>query len=220
MAKLICPHCGAFTAFSPAQVLGKGVLIGRSHEDYTEWGKVQVSAIIPHDYDNSDHVYAILVCRACEQYFIAERKEYADDWLAVHPIQHKVVPDDIPPPIKGEFEEAALCFAVKAYRACVSMCQIALEHVWQEQHISGLAELEAKGIISSALYGRANEIRLWGNLEKHQLIMDKVLGEDAEQLLGYLEILLNEVYSEPGHLDRLAKKRKALNKKDKTSTGS
>lgn len=213
MGKLICPHCGAFTSFSPAQVLGKGILVSRSTETETEWGTVQISAIIPYDYGGTDHVYAILVCRACEEYFVAEREAYADEWLAVHPIQHKAVPEDIPEPIKSEFEEATLCLAVKAYRACVSMCQIALEHIWQEQHVSGLAQLEEKGIIRSGLYNRANEIRLWGNLEKHQLIIDQVTKEDADHLLGYLEMLLTEVYIEPRRLDSLKQKREQIEKK-------
>lgn len=214
MAKLICPHCGAFTAFSPAQVLGRGIMVDRSTETNTQWGTVQISAITPYDHGATDHVYAILVCRACEQYFIAERKEYADEWLAVHPIQHKAAPEEIPQPIRNEFEEATLCFAIEAYKACVLMCQITLEHIWHELHVSGLAQLEAKGIIRSGLYSRADEIRLWGNLEKHQLITDPVSPEDTEQLLGYLEILLNEVYVEPKRLDNLAKKRKELEKKD------
>lgn len=213
MAKLICPHCGAFTAFSPAQVLGKGILVSNSTETETEWGTVQISAIVPFDYGGTDLVYAILVCRGCEKYFVAERKEYADEWLAVYPIQHKVVSDEIPEPIKSEFEEANLCFAVEACKACVLMCQIVLEHVWHEKHVSGLAELEKQGIIRTGLYNRANEIRLWGNLEKHQLVIDPVSRDDAEQLLGYLEILLNEIYVESRRLDTLAKKRKELEKK-------
>ncbi len=50
-------------------------------------------------------------------------------------------------------------------------------------------------------------------MEKHQLIMEPLTSEDAEQLLGYIEIILNEVYVEPKRLDALAKKRKELEEK-------
>lgn len=212
MAKLVCPHCGASTVFSPARVVGTGILTDSSDKTTTVYGKVEILAITPYDYGGTDHVYAILVCGACEQYFVAEREEYADEWLAVHPIQHKAAPEDIPQPIRSEFEEANLCFAVKAYRACVSMCQITLEALWHEQQVSGLDQLKDK--ISATLYNGANEIRLWGNLAKHELIIDPVSKEGAEQLLGYLEMLLNEVYVEPQRLDSLAKRRKELEKKD------
>jgi hypothetical protein len=219
MAKLICPHCGAFTAFTPAFVVGKGVLSEYSGEDKTRYGDVEISAIVPHTYVYGKERYAIVVCRGCNEVFVAKGEKYSDPnspdyWAAVYPIQHKTAPAEIPEPIKSEFEEASLCFAIGAYKACVLMCQIVLEHVWQEQQASGLAQLEANGVISSRLYRRANEIRLWGNLEKHQLAIEPVLPEDAEQLLGYLEILLNEAYVEPKHLDTLTKKREELEKKD------
>ena len=51
MAKLMCPLCGATTSFSPAQIIGKGVLLGKSSDKYTEWGDVQLSAVTPFGYD-------------------------------------------------------------------------------------------------------------------------------------------------------------------------
>jgi hypothetical protein len=136
------------------------------------------------------------------------------EWTVVYPFQHKVAAEGIPEPIRSEFEEASLCFVIKAYKACALMCQITLEHVWQDKHVSGLAQLRDDDIISTSLYNRANQVRLWGNLVKHELLTDPVSPEDAEQLLGYLEILLNEIYAEPERLDKLAKKLKKLEKKD------
>ncbi len=216
MAELICPHCGVRTSFSAAPVIGKGILLDKSSGDSTVRGEVQISAIFPYSADYGDDAYAIVWCQGCGECFVVKKDKYTRreqrEWSAVYPIQHKVAPDDIPEPIKSEFEEANLCYAIGAFRACISMCQIALEHVWHEQSVSGLAELKDKGIIPARFYDRANEIRLWGNLEKHQLVIEPVSPEDAEQLLGYLEILLNEAYVEPKHLDELAKKRKELKK--------
>ena len=61
--------------------------------------------------------------------FVAKRERFAreDDWSAVYPIQHKPVAEEIPEPIHSEFEEANLCFAIGAYKACVSMYMTVLE---------------------------------------------------------------------------------------------
>jgi len=157
--------------------------------------------------------YAILQCQGCEALFVA-REESPEKWIAVYPIPHETAPEEVPEPVKWEFEEASLCFAVGAYRSCISMCQIALEHVWREQGVSGLNELKDKGIISSILFGRATEVRLWGNLEKHELLVESVSSEDAKQLVGYVQIILNEVYVEPKRLDALTRKRNQLGKKN------
>ena len=101
-----------------------------------------------------------------------------------------------------------------AYRACIPMCQIALENLWRQQGASGLDHLKENGIISSNLHKRATEIRLWANIAKHELVTDPISEEDAEQLLSYLELLLHEVYVESKRLDSLTKKRKELEKKD------
>ena len=157
-------------------------------------------------------IYAILVCEACGGRFLAE-KDVFDKWTAVYPISHKTVTEEIPQPIKSEFEEANLCFAVEAYRACTSMCETALEALWREQKASGILDLKNKGIISPQLYDRANEVRLWGNVAKHELVADVVAKEDAEQLLAYVDALLNAVYVEPKRFDNLKQKREQIEKR-------
>ena len=214
MAGLVCPLCDAYTAFTPAEV--------RLPEHISE-EPAYIPAIVRETGDGLPFVrarpqkgidtYAIVRCQGCGGLFVAQ-EEAREQWIAVYPIPHKAAPNEVPEPAKSEFEEASLCFAVGAYRACISMCQIAVEHVWHEQGVSGLSELKDKGIIPPRLFDRANEVRLWGNLEKHQLFVEPVSSEDSEQLVGYVQIILNEVYVEPKRLDRLTKKRKELGKKD------
>jgi len=213
MSKLICPNCGAATSFSPAQIIGKGTLLDASTEKYTQWGNVQISATIPYDYDEDS--YAILVCRACNEYFVAKRKKHAEenDWSPVYPIPHRTTAQEIPQPIKSEFEEANLCFAIEAHRACLLVCKTALIAMQREQGVSNLKELKGKGAISEGLYKQADEVRLWANMIGHEDIPEAVTKEDCEQLLTYLEALLNAVYVEPKRLAKLAQKREQLKKK-------
>lgn len=218
MGKLICPHCGSFTAFSPAPVSGRGIDLESSDESSIVWGDVQISAVVPFKYEYDEEAYAILVCRACMGYFVAKRERFAqeDNWSAVYPIQHKPVAEEIPEPIHSDFEEANLCFAIGAYKSCISMCMTALEALWREQNASNLDDLKEKGIISQRLFDQAREIRLWAGIVKHQLIHETVAREETEELLTYLEETLHDVYVRPARSAALAKKRKQVEKANKS----
>jgi len=209
MSKLICPHCGAFTAFLPAQIRGKGLLVERSTEDRDMWEEVSIRAVTPHRPGQT--TYAILICAGCEQRFVA--KEEYDGWSAVYPTVHKTVSEDIPEPIKSEFEEAHLCFAIGAHRGCLLVCRTALIDMQRQQGVSGLNELKDKGIISPFLYRQTQEIRLWANMIAHELMLpEAVTKEDTEQLLVYLETLLDAIYIQPKRLSALIQKRDQLKK--------
>jgi hypothetical protein len=216
MSKITCPNCGVATSFSPALISGKGVLVDDSNKIYTKWGEVRISAITPYVYE--EETYAILVCQSCREYFVAKREKYSqessENWIAVYPIQHKVAAEGIQPPIKGEFEEASLCFVVGAYRACLLVCRTALIAMQREQGVSNLKELMGKGAISNILYKQADQVRLWGNMVGHEDIPEAITKEDCEQLLTYLETLLDAVYVQPIRLSTLTQKLGKLKKKD------
>ena len=214
MSKLTCPICGVATSFSPSLVTGKGVLVDGSDKTYTKWGEVRISAIVPFNYTHSSHAYAILNCEACSVRFVAEKKEYSDEWIAVYPIRHKTAAEEIPEPIKGEFEEANLCFAIEAYRASLLVCRTALIAMQREQAVSNLKQLKEKGTISNVLYRQADQVRLWGNMVGHEDIPDAITKEDCEQLLTYLEALLDAVYVQPIRLSALTQKLGQLKKPD------
>jgi len=211
MGKLICPLCGAFTSFSPVQLIGQGILLERSGEKYTMSEKVMLRAVTDEDYMIvKDTCYAILACQACGKWFVAEKERHGRQWSAVYPIQHKPAAKEIPEPIKGEFEEAYLCFAIGAYRGCLLVCRTALIALQREQGVTSLKELRDKGAISDLLYGQADQVRLWGNMVGHEDIPEAITRDDCEQLLAYLGALLDAVYVEPKRLAELAQKREQL----------
>jgi hypothetical protein len=208
MDSLVCPLCNVFTAFTPVRV---------RLPEYLSSDPAFIPAIAPEeslglpfarDEGKEVEVYAIAQCQGCGGIFVAHRNR--ENWEPVYPITHKILPVDVPEPIKGEVEEASLCLTVGAYRACLTISSVALEHLWNNQKVSGLEELKRQEIISPRLCRRANEIRLWGNLVKHVPMIDPVTKEDAEQLLGYLELILDEVYVEPNRLINLTDRRKGF----------
>lgn len=211
MSGLKCPNCGTPAAFTPIYLTrgevfdyvdGTKEAAGRSHV---------VPAVMPQPWRGIK--YAILCCQECASLFVVKDLFDGKGWRVVHPIPHKPVSDKITPPIKDEFEEASLCFAVGAYRACAAMCQITLESLWQNKKVSGLNQLRDDGIISQRLFDRATEIRLWGDIVKHEPIAESVSKDDAEELLTYLEDILNHVYVEQARYEALKQKREEIEKK-------
>ncbi len=205
---LVCPHCGVFTSFSPLPLRGRGILLKRSSGDTLIWEDVSLHAVTdPRYLGTADAYYAIVSCQACEKWFVASRSPYVEEWSSVHPIPHKTASEDIPEPIKSEFEEASLCFAVQAYRACLLVCRAALIDMQRDRGVSNLEELWDKGTISETLYRQAHQVRLWGNLVAHEPVLpDAITKEDCEQVLAYLESLLDAVYVQPKKLARITGK--------------
>ena len=213
MASIKCCVCGEATSISPVAIEDeKALLPDESSDRHSVYGKAIIWAIT--DADSDLFYYGIFKCQACQSRFIGQKHYDSGKWVAVYPIPHKTAAQEIPEPIAGEFEEANLCFSIGAYRATVAMCEVALESMWREQQSSGLNDLKDKGLISTSLFNRATEVRLWANVAKHELVPDVVEKEDAEQLLVYLESILQHVYIEPSKLDALKKKREDIENKD------
>jgi hypothetical protein len=195
MSKLICPHCGDATAPVPfsfkAQIVFEDRALAHAVPTYPyHEGTAEAITIT----EGGQPTYGIIVCQGCARLFVAKKED--SGWLAVYPIQHKPVAEEIPEPIRSEFEEANLCFAIRAYKACISMCMTALEAAWKDKKVSSLKELKDNGNISENLFERADQVRRWANVVKHQLIHEVVTREEAEQLISYLEQILDAVYVE------------------------
>ena len=211
---VICPICSTPTSVEVVPIRDDmAYLPEESSEKRAVYGKAVVHAITD---DDSPHYisYGVFTCQACNKRFVAKKHISDPEWVPVYPIPHKSIAEEIPEPIKGEFEEASLCFAVDAYKACAAMCQRTLESLCQNKQVARLNELLSNGIISEALFKRATEIRLWANITKHETVHEPVLREDVELLLRYLEDILDHVYVEPNVFDSLVQKRKQLDKKE------
>ena len=205
MGKLICPFCGDATSVAPLSFpasVSRQVRATIGGAAVREESGIAQAIAIPH---GGQPLYGIMLCQSCAQVFVAKLEE--GQWMAVYPIRHEPVSKDIPEPMRSEFEEALLCFAVDAYSACVSTSETTLEALWRNKKVSGLNELKEKGSISPTLFDQATEVRLWANMAKHELAHKVVAKEDAEQLLGYLEAILDAVYVQPARFAALKQKR-------------
>lgn len=92
------------------------------------------------------------------------------------------------------------------------MCRTTLIALQRQQGVSSLKELKEKEVISGLLYGQADQVRLWANMMAHEDVPESIASDDSEQLLTYLESLLDDVYVKPARLAVLSQKRKQLEK--------
>ena len=212
---LICPICGTATALWPILIEDdRAILPDQSTTQHTIYGKARVFAVTD---DAHPHLtkYGVYDCQDCGKRFLAKRHKYDDsDWVPVYPIPRKPVPTEIPEPLRSEFEEARLCFAVGAYVACLLVCRTVVIALQRHEKVSSLKELMEKGTISQTLYKQADQVRLWGNAVGHEhIVPSSVAREDSEQLLTYMESVLNSVYVEPARFEALEQKRREIQKK-------
>jgi Domain of unknown function (DUF4145) len=91
------------------------------------------------------------------------------------------------------------------------------ESLWRVKHVIGLDGLKNAGTISQNLFDKANEVRLWGNMAKHEGLHESITASDAEDLLTYVELILNAVYVEPAKLANLKQKRESVEHRPKTT---
>lgn len=211
MGNILCPHCNTATSLNPVLIEDDNAFMpDRSSVGERVYEKAVVFAIKKAEYPYKVD-YGIFQCQACGERFVAKKQEYVDeDWVVAYPLPHKLVAEEIPEPIKSQFGEAQICFAVGTYLGSLLVCRTALIAVQRDTGVTSLKELKEKGLISNILYKQADEVRLWANMVGHEDIPGKVARNDCEQLLAYMEALLYAIYVEPKRLADLSQKRKQL----------
>ena len=201
MRNLVCPHCGAAAPASRVLLRTK-VKSKDSLASDIDGGTVFE---VPGN-RGKKRIYGMMRCQCCGEAFAAQIE--GKDWVAVYPIAGKIVDRNVDERVKREFEVANWCFALGEYRGCVYACVSILEALWRDLKVSGLLQLMEKGLISPELYEKGKEVRLWGDVANEELVGEVVEEGDAEELLAYLEAVLNEAYAKRKRLSRSVEKRK------------
>jgi hypothetical protein len=108
----------------------------------------------------------------------------------------------IPLEIIDDFTEAAKCFNVRAYRACVVMCRRAIEELANIKKARGrriydkLSDLKQRGMLDEATYNLASGIREFGGYGAHpqRNLLKNVDRGEADIVLKVAERLIKKVY--------------------------
>lgn len=134
------------------------------------------------------------------------------EWLPEHATS-KDFPE-VPEHIAAAATEATKCLSLGCYRAAGSLARAVVEATAKEKGITSgvlqvkIDELANQGHIRKDVQEAAHEIRHFGNGMAHGDFVEPVTEEDAEEVVGLMEELLDEVFQAPARL--AARKAKRL----------
>lgn len=119
--------------------------------------------------------------------------------------------------IRDEFTEAGLSLRADCPKASMVMSRRVLQRMLKEQGCEQKLLVEAinyakeNGIIREKFQPLADEIREYGNLSAHpdDDQLKNATKESAEQILGFIRVLLDEFYVLPASADHLRKQRES-----------
>lgn len=207
MRSVKCPHCAVMTAIEPVIIRGSGILHERSSNNFIVKGEVSIGAVVQESATNLTWVVA--ACQSCERFFVAVSKYRRLD--AIYPLSTRPVTDAIPMQVRIAFKDALLCMAAGALGGCLMMCRITLERMQRDKSVSSLKDLRDQGLISASLFQQADEVRRWGNMVGHDPVpLEEITALDCEELVDYVEALLDVLYVQPAKLAKHRETRKNL----------
>lgn len=178
-----------------------------------------------------DFVFVIYVCDYCGYPNIAKYEtdeidssdiEYLHDpveWIPLRADDHTFV--DVPKRVASAANEAFRCFSIQAYRASVIMARSVLEGIADEKIrapfrtnskgkeidknlTAKIKDMKDEEVISRELGNKASAIQNIGNGSTHN-IFQEITKEDASIVLGFLDLVIREVYTEEAQLKKLGK---------------
>jgi len=115
---------------------------------------------------------------------------------------------DVPQHIASAASEATLCLSVGAYRAVGALARAVVEATAKDKEAAGgnlaarIDALHAASHVRTHTKEQAHEIRHFGNDMAHGDFVDEVAKEDAEEVIGLMVEVLDEVYQSPARLQR------------------
>lgn len=162
------------------------------------------------------------VCNSCQEtVLVNEQKDGAGNFKI-----SRIYPQPLPKPvdervpffIKGDLEEAIMCFSVSAYRGTASLCRRILQLICldkgakKDRLLVQIEELGKGGIITKDMVDWTTSVRWVGNDASHPEKND-VERKDAEDVLNLVEQIIHVLYITPSISKAIKKKREIPEKK-------
>ena len=168
------------------------------------------------DFSTNGYDYLTMGCPNCNKIALVFYNRYEQKILRIYPESVPKCDQRIPKKIADDFLEGKRCFGVGAYKGTVVMCRRALQNTTidkgtkKKDLFDQLDELVTEGIIPKGLEKLAHSIRSMGNYAAHpdKDGLDRVIKEDAEEMLNFLDHFLNYTYVMPKRVEELESKLK------------
>ena len=179
-------------------------------------------------YDYYDRV-ASLLCRNCNQPIIVLEEKYVGDkpakdfiasgsvaWQGFFwwPFPNISYSEEVPTTIQKIIQEAKVAYAAQCFRSSAVMARRALEAITVDKGeldgklVQRIKNLVSAGTIDKNLGDWANEVRLIGNTAAHFDPADDVAKEDANQIIMFIDQLINYIYIMPAVISKRRTKSK------------
>ena len=148
---------------------------------------------------------SVVECGACAQNFIVEGER------AVWPLTSPPAPDSVPEKVKEAYEDARRAYAAGANIAALMAARTALIRFLRDKKASNFKQLVEKQIITPAIYGGVDQLRLWADVAGHDDIdVDAFDAKEVEDILDYLSIALEAAYTHQARVDKFVSRTKEL----------
>jgi len=211
-----CPSCDVLHNLAPLVTGGRIEDIQDRRSDSHVFRDGAYPIFLPPDI--RDPGYAVVLCNNCDDLFVVTIPFHDYEPIeVVWPIPGAEVSVDIPEPVRSAVKDAKLSRAAKSVTGCIMSIRTAVERIQTTEGAGSLGELWTTKGLSPALFDTANEPRLWGNVLTHaDFDPAEVTLEHVDDLLDYLDIMLDMVYLTPRRLERSIESRKKLGGEDRT----
>lgn len=241
MVNRICWQCGVTAHMSLPRTYKGGTSFSACGKP-TVWDFA--FPVDEHGFPQGEYIYVIYVCDECGYPSLALYRcvpdpesdgvtlsEYPLQWIPSQAEDHQF--SGVPENVAAAANEAFRCFSIQAYRASVIMARSVLEGIANEK-ISASYKMNSKGekcdktlkekikdmvkedIITRKLGEKASAIKDVGNSSTHN-IFEKITKIDAASTLAFLELVIQQVYTQEAQLQQLGKTVDNIRKKKRTA---
>ena len=193
MDSVKCPRCNSYTVNSPVVIQRYVLPVAR-----------QISTLNVHCPITAGEV-SIVECGACKQYFVTEGER------AVWPLTSPPAPAGVPEKVKEAYEDARRAHAASAKIGALMAARTALIRFLRDKGATDFKELVDKQIITPAIYGGVDQLRLWAAVAGHDDIeVDEFSSQEVEDILDYLGTALESAYTHQARVDKFVSRTKEL----------
>ena len=193
MASVKCPRCSAYTVDSPVVVERRVDPVDRLYEPRMAFCHITVSGM------------SVVQCGACEQLFVVA------DQRPVWPLTSPRAPDSVPAKVKEAYEDARLAHAAGANIGALMAARTALIRFLRDMDASSFKELVDRQVITPAIYGGVDQLRLWAAIAGHDDIdTDTFDSQEVEDILNYLATALEAAYTHQARVNEYVRRTKEL----------
>ena len=147
---------------------------------------------------------AVVECGGCSGHFVVT---HGYSPKVIWPVAGTNVSEDISKRVGEAYKDARLALAAGSKIGALMAGRTTVTRLQRDKDVSSLKELVEQGVLTPALYGGADQLRLWAGIIGHEDIsIDDFTQQEVEDVLNYLGVVLEAVYVHQGIVDKLVKR--------------